>query len=230
MAKKSTQVYYYGTGRRKDAVARVRLVPGNGTVNVNAQAPQATGSVAVGYGKTVCIRMKSDMAGDSAGGIYVLIGSYGFLLRGGEFRTVQMTSDGTITETARNLVEIDLLGTVLDRIVKQSRADGIGIKPKSCGNLRNRDRMRDIRLSADPKLPSVELFGIFESRLDFIGIVLFARSAQNIQQTGNIGMYVYVTHCFRLSDRQKQTADQVLLCWVFSLRRIDDFSIFVLVV
>ncbi|MBQ3012777.1 MAG: hypothetical protein IJD74_04470 [Clostridia bacterium] len=75
----------------------------NGTVNVNAQAPQATGSVAVGYGKTVCIRMKSDMAQDSAGGIYVLIGSYGFLLRGGEFRTVQMTSDGTITETARNL-------------------------------------------------------------------------------------------------------------------------------
>lgn len=39
----------------------------------------------------------------TAGGIYVLIGSYGFLLRGGEFRTVQMTSDGTITETERNL-------------------------------------------------------------------------------------------------------------------------------
>lgn len=75
----------------------------NGTVTVNTQAPQVTGSVAVGYGKTVCIRMKSDMAQDSAGGIYVLVGSYGFLLRGGEFRTVQMTSDGTITETARNL-------------------------------------------------------------------------------------------------------------------------------
>ena len=75
----------------------------DGTVVVTAQAPQITGNVALGYGKTVCIRMSSDMAEDSAGGIYVLIGSYGFLLRGGEFRTVQMTSDGTITETARNL-------------------------------------------------------------------------------------------------------------------------------
>lgn len=29
------QAYYYGTGRRKTAVARVRLVPGNGTIVVN---------------------------------------------------------------------------------------------------------------------------------------------------------------------------------------------------
>ena len=29
------QVQYYGTGRRKRSVARVRLVPGNGTVTVN---------------------------------------------------------------------------------------------------------------------------------------------------------------------------------------------------
>ena len=74
-----------------------------GTVVVTAQAPQITGNVALGYGKTVCIRMSSDMSSDSAGGIYVLIGSYGFLLRGGEFRTAQMTADGTISETARAL-------------------------------------------------------------------------------------------------------------------------------
>jgi len=29
------QRYYYGTGRRKEAVARVRLVPGNGAIIVN---------------------------------------------------------------------------------------------------------------------------------------------------------------------------------------------------
>lgn len=76
---------------------------GNGTVTVNAQATKITGIKAVGYGTTVSIRMKSDMAADSSGGIYVLIGSYGFLLRGGEFRAVQMTANGTITEIARNL-------------------------------------------------------------------------------------------------------------------------------
>ena len=29
------QKYYYGTGKRKEAVARVRLVPGNGAIIVN---------------------------------------------------------------------------------------------------------------------------------------------------------------------------------------------------
>lgn len=31
------QAYYYGTGRRKTAVARVRLFPGNGTIIVNGK-------------------------------------------------------------------------------------------------------------------------------------------------------------------------------------------------
>jgi len=36
MAKKSTsKVYYYGTGRRKNAVACVRLVPGTGKITIN---------------------------------------------------------------------------------------------------------------------------------------------------------------------------------------------------
>lgn len=35
MAKKKEQEFYYGTGRRKSAVARVKLVPGNGKVTVN---------------------------------------------------------------------------------------------------------------------------------------------------------------------------------------------------
>lgn len=34
----TTLVQYWGTGRRKNAVARVRLVPGNGTVTVNGRS------------------------------------------------------------------------------------------------------------------------------------------------------------------------------------------------
>ena len=36
MAKKAT-VYYYGTGRRKNAVACVRLVPGKGKITINGK-------------------------------------------------------------------------------------------------------------------------------------------------------------------------------------------------
>lgn len=36
-----TQRFYYGTGRRKTAVARVRLLPGNGAVIVNGKPLEA---------------------------------------------------------------------------------------------------------------------------------------------------------------------------------------------
>ena len=35
--KKSNKVYFYGTGRRKDAVACVRLVPGSGKITINGK-------------------------------------------------------------------------------------------------------------------------------------------------------------------------------------------------
>jgi len=35
MSKESSEKYFYGTGRRKTAVARVRLYPGNGKTTVN---------------------------------------------------------------------------------------------------------------------------------------------------------------------------------------------------
>ena len=35
--KSSNKVYYYGTGRRKNAVAAVRLVPGNGKITINSK-------------------------------------------------------------------------------------------------------------------------------------------------------------------------------------------------
>lgn len=37
-AKKAEKVRYYGTGRRKTAVARVWLVPGKGQININERA------------------------------------------------------------------------------------------------------------------------------------------------------------------------------------------------
>src|SRR4051812_32465183 len=33
--------YYYGTGRRKAAIARVRIYPGNGQIVVNGKSPEA---------------------------------------------------------------------------------------------------------------------------------------------------------------------------------------------
>ena len=37
MAKQTNEALYYGTGRRKNAIARVRLVPGTGKVTVNGR-------------------------------------------------------------------------------------------------------------------------------------------------------------------------------------------------
>ena len=34
------QVQYFGTGRRKDSVARVRLVPGSGKVTINGKSAE----------------------------------------------------------------------------------------------------------------------------------------------------------------------------------------------
>ncbi len=43
MAEKET--YHYGLGRRKTAIARVRLVPGKGTVTVNGEQVEPTAEV-----------------------------------------------------------------------------------------------------------------------------------------------------------------------------------------
>ena len=36
----STPAFYWGTGRRKTAVARVRLIPGEGQMVVNGRTPE----------------------------------------------------------------------------------------------------------------------------------------------------------------------------------------------
>ena len=37
-------VVYYGTGRRKEAVARVRLIPGTGEWKINGRTPTSAAS------------------------------------------------------------------------------------------------------------------------------------------------------------------------------------------
>ena len=44
------QVTYYGTGRRKTSVARVRLVPGDGKVTINGR------EMAEYFGLKTCVR------------------------------------------------------------------------------------------------------------------------------------------------------------------------------
>ena len=40
----STPAFYWGTGRRKTAVARVRLIPGEGQMVINGQDPRGASS------------------------------------------------------------------------------------------------------------------------------------------------------------------------------------------
>ena len=73
----------------------------NGVITLDQTTSLVTGTMAVGYGQKVCVRMQATLSGDH-GGITVMIGSYGCYIRGGEFRAMQMASGGAITETARN--------------------------------------------------------------------------------------------------------------------------------
>lgn len=45
----SGRVMYWGTGRRKSSVARVRLVPGNGTVTINGKSAEIYLQYNAGY-------------------------------------------------------------------------------------------------------------------------------------------------------------------------------------
>lgn len=52
-AEKSTKVVYWGTGRRKSSVARVRLVPGTGEVTVNGRPGNSYFNQIPGYMEAV---------------------------------------------------------------------------------------------------------------------------------------------------------------------------------
>ncbi len=53
MTTPQTKSYFYGTGRRKTAVARVRLYPGTGQIVVNGRSPEQHFGARVAYERTV---------------------------------------------------------------------------------------------------------------------------------------------------------------------------------
>ncbi len=57
MADQSGRVVYWGTGRRKTSVARVRLVPGNGTLTINGRE----GSIYLNYNPNYLAAVKAPL-------------------------------------------------------------------------------------------------------------------------------------------------------------------------
>ena len=84
--------------------------------------------------------------------------------------------------------EVGLIRAILDRIVKQCRAYGIGVQFQSCHDLCNGDRVGDIRISAHPVLPAVELVCIFICLCNLFQIVLYLQPI----------LYQLVQHLFHL--------------------------------
>ncbi|MEO0854790.1 MAG: 30S ribosomal protein S9, partial [Cyanobacteria bacterium J06648_11] len=58
MSQATNKAVYWGTGRRKSAIARVRLVPGNGELKVN----QGPGDVYLQYQDRLISRVKEPLA------------------------------------------------------------------------------------------------------------------------------------------------------------------------
>ncbi len=54
----SNRTYYYGTGRRKEAVARVRLYPGTGQIVVNSRTPEQHFGARAAYERIVTAPMR----------------------------------------------------------------------------------------------------------------------------------------------------------------------------
>lgn len=71
-----------------------------GMLTINTEGTVSSDK-AVGYGNKVLIELQSNVTG-SNGGLRGAIGSYGFELRGGEFRTMTLNGSGVWTETERN--------------------------------------------------------------------------------------------------------------------------------
>ena len=78
--------------------------------------------------------------------------------------------------------KVYLIGAILQCIMKQSRTNGIGVKPKSRYDFRNGDGMTDIRLSAFSELPFMQLLCKFIGLFDFFKIIVFSRRIQGLQQ------------------------------------------------
>ena len=74
----------------------------NDFIELNSLSPSVEGSTAVGYGKTVRLRLNTVSKSGTLGGIYILVGSYGIYIRGGEIRLAQRTEGSAPVEAMRN--------------------------------------------------------------------------------------------------------------------------------
>ena len=63
-------------------------------VTLNSATTKATGENVIGYNGAIGEVTISSSTGDNNGGTYIFIGSYGFYIRGGEFRVAQVSGDG----------------------------------------------------------------------------------------------------------------------------------------
>ena len=74
----------------------------SGKIALTANKTLLSSNSAVGYGKTVAIRLFTTSPDKTDGGYRIFIGSYGFESRGGEVRPYTIDANGTMTEIARH--------------------------------------------------------------------------------------------------------------------------------
>ena len=75
----------------------------DGTIVLTDNKVLLTGTAAVGYEYTACVRLQTTSVSKTDGGIRIFLGSYGFECRGGEMRPYTINSSGTMKEYARDM-------------------------------------------------------------------------------------------------------------------------------
>jgi hypothetical protein len=85
----------------------------SGKIDLTANKTLLASDRAVGYGKTVAMRLFTKTPDKTDGGFRIFIGSYGFESRGGEVRPYALDANGTMTEIARH-TGMSLNGKILN--------------------------------------------------------------------------------------------------------------------
>ena len=80
---------------------------------------------------------------------------------------------GLATEFRGDLIKVGLIRAILHRVVKESGADRVSVKSEIRNYLGNRNRMRDIRISAHAELSLVERLGVL-SRHSYLVKIVFS--------------------------------------------------------
>ena len=96
-----------------------------------------------------------------------------------------------VTEPTAQNAQVGLIGAILHRIVQKGGTNGIRIQSQRSNDLRYRDRMGNIRITAVAELPFVQFGGVLIRRLDFFQIIVFPAGFQHGKQFIRVhgGMY-----------------------------------------